>query len=269
MTQRPRILVITVFVVAVIGGGILAVAVIGVAARQSPRPSRVPPARPRSRAGSPIRPRARPGAYPTGRAPRGPDLDGRTVRCTGPAATTAAGPAAAIVLTQLKLEYDGRSRGPGPHRHLHDQRHRGHRDRAQRRCRRRSARVCFPRTARTWAARTTAEGHWRPTTKKAATFRATLHGDAVQMPWWRSLGRLPGREPSVTVADARFDGTGCPETNGIQAVSSLGPTAGSPSPRTGAGTRSSWELDLLEQAAPGARRWRTRGRPRGSTRRCR
>jgi len=56
------------------------------------------------------------------------------------------------------------------------------------------------------------------TTKARETFLVTLRGEDVAQPVVEVTLTFPAADPSVTIENARFDGTGFPDTNGIQAI---------------------------------------------------
>lgn len=90
------------------------------------------------------------------------------------------------------------------------------------------------------------------TAKKAATFVLTLRGNGGETPVVEVSLTFPATSPSVTVADARFDGTGYPETNGIQAVVQPRADGGVHVTADWGGHPFIWELDLLEQGGAGS-----------------
>ena len=192
------------------------------------------------------------GGPPDHRADRGPGL-AVAGRSAGPGATPAAGEPASIVLTQLKLDAtddpEGRDRvvtfttgGTGAIAiALKTLSPTG------------SARMCLSADGTDLGCKTTAGGSLAAeTAKKAATFVLTLRGDGAETPVVEVSVTFPAASPSVTVANARFDGTGYPETNGIQAIVQ---------PRAGGGVHVTadwgghpflWELDLIEQGGSGS-----------------
>jgi hypothetical protein len=243
MTQQQRILVIAVFVVAVIGG-ILAVAVIG--GGGSPGPSSVASASATSTL-APATPTVAPTPAPT------PGTTPTLAPSATPTPTTAPGPAATIILTQLKLDAtddpEGSDRvvtfttgGTGAITiTLKTLSPMG------------SARMCLNADGTDLGCQTTAEGSLAAeTTKKAATFELTLRGNGIETPVVEVSVTFPAASPSVTVADARFDGTGYPETNGIQAVVQPRADGGVHVTADWGGHPFIWELDLLEQGGSGS-----------------
>ena len=243
MTQQQRILVIAVFVVAVIGG-ILAVAVIG--GGGSPEPSSVASASATPTV-APATPTVAPTLEPT------PEPTPTVAPSATPTPTTAPGPAATIVLTQLKLDAtddpEGQDRvvtftsgGTGAIAiALKTLSPTG------------SARICLSADGTDLGCETMSDGALAAeTAKKAATFVLTLRGNGSETPVVEVSVTFPAASPSVTVADARFDGTGYPETNGIQAVVQPRADGGVHVTADWGGHPFIWELDLLEQGGSGS-----------------
>lgn len=221
MSTNQRIAVLLVFVVAVVGGGIVAAAVLGGA---SPVPSSAATAS----SSAPAVPAASAIASPTAAAstpaPTVAPTAGATPTPTvaptaAPVPTTAPGPAATIVLTQLKLDAkddpSGRDRlvtfttgGTGTVTiTLGTTSPMG------------GSTMCLAADGRKLGCKEGATGRLTAkTTKPAASFELTLRGLGIEAPVVAVTITFPATRPSVTVANARFDGTAFPETNGIQAV---------------------------------------------------
>ncbi len=238
MTAKQRILVLAVLVVSVIGGGIIAMAVLG--GGGSPEPS-----------SAAVTPTATP--TPTATVTEAPSATLSPTAAPSPTPTSSPGPPATIVLTQLKLDAaddpEGRDRvvtfttgGTGTITiALKALPPMG------------SARICLSADGTDLGCETTADGKLAAeTTKMAATYELTLRGDGIETPVVEVDVTFPATSPSVTVANARFDGTLYPETNGIQAIVQ---------PRAGGGVHVTadwgghpflWELDLLEQGGSGS-----------------
>jgi hypothetical protein len=102
------------------------------------------------------------------------------------------------------------------------------------------------------ACKTTADGSiTAKTTTRRADFVLTLRGAEIETPVVDVTITFPARTPSVTVKNARFDGTLYPDTNGLQAfvtprrdgdVALTADWGGHPFP---------YEVDLMEQGGPG------------------
>jgi hypothetical protein len=90
------------------------------------------------------------------------------------------------------------------------------------------------------------------TTKSRETFILTLRGEGTAQPSVDVTLTFPARKPKVSIANARFDGTTYPDTNGIQAVFT-------PRQNGEVGVIAEWgghpftyEIDLIEQGGSGS-----------------
>jgi hypothetical protein len=113
--------------------------------------------------------------------------------------------------------------------------------------------LCLSTATKKIGCKTAGEGKLvATTTKKTESFKVTLRGSGGETPVVDVAVTFPAKAPSVTIANARFDGTDYPETNGINAV--LTPRAdgdvtlkaewgGHPFP---------YEVDLVEQGGSGS-----------------
>jgi hypothetical protein len=100
---------------------------------------------------------------------------------------------------------------------------------------------------------TTADGKLTTTTTtRTESFKATLRGADVETPVVDVAVTFPARAPSITISNARFDGTDYADTNGITAivtprtdgnVTLLAEWGGHPFP---------YEVDLIEQGGSGS-----------------
>ncbi len=246
MTQQQRFLATAIFVVAVIGGAILVFAVVG--GGGSPDPS--------SAAGSSATPTTAPetpSPAPTDEPTPTPEPSPTAEPPATPTPTIAPGPAATVVLTQLKLDAaddpEGQDRavtfttgGTGTITIvLTALSPMG------------SARLCLSADGTDLGCETTAGGKLAAeTAKEASTFVLTLRGDGIEAPVVEIELTFPATSPSVTVANARFDGTGYPETNGIQALVTPRADGGVHVTADWGGHPFLWELDLLEQGGSGS-----------------
>ena len=238
MTAKQRILVLAVLVVSVIGGGIIAMAVLGGGGSPEPSSAAVTP---------PVT------AAPTATATEAPTAPPSPTVLPPPTPTSSPGPPATIVLTQLKLDAaddpEGRDRvvtfttgGTGTITiALKALSPMG------------SARICLSADGTDLGCETTADGRLAAeTTRMAATYELTLRGDGIETPVVEVEVTFPATSPSVTVANARFDGTMFFDTNGIQAI--VTPRAAGTVRVTAdwGGHPFLWELDLLEQGGGGS-----------------
>ena len=211
MTAKQRILVVAVLVVSVIGGGIIALAVLGGGGSPEPSSAAVTPTATAS-AG------ATPGA-PSPIVTEAPTATPTPTVAPSPTPTPSPGPPATIVLTQLKLDAKddptGRDRlvtfttgGTGTISiTLSTISPMG------------STVMCLSSDGTAVDCQTTADGKMTTTTNKAAaSFELTLRGSGIEAPLVEVQITFPANKPAVTLANARFDGTMFFETNGIQAI---------------------------------------------------
>lgn len=115
-----------------------------------------------------------------------------------------------------------------------------------------SAIMCLNVNGSRLACKTTSDGKITATTKsKAADFLLTLRGSGIETPVVEVTVTFPARTPKLTIANARFDGTAFPDTNGIQVIVT-------PRADGDIGISAEWgghpflyEVDLFEQGGPG------------------
>jgi hypothetical protein len=202
MTNQQRILAAILFVVAVIGGGWLAINV-------TPSPARSGEASP-SVPASPSQAPASPGPSASPTATPAPTA---TPQPSAPATLPAT-----IVLTGLKLDAADdpngvdrkvtfKTQGPGtiavgltlptPQGGVV---------------------ICFGTAGGSPECRTTAKGTRFTATTSPATYELTLRGDGMSTPAVEVAVSFPATAPSVTINNARFDGKAFPDTNGLQAT---------------------------------------------------
>ncbi len=217
MTAKERILVVAVLVVSVIGGGILAMAVLGGGGSPEPSPAAVTPTATASAGATTEAPTAIVTEAPT--ATPSPTAAPPPTPTPSPTPTPPPGPSATIVLTQLKLDAKddptGRDRlvtfttgGTGTISiTLSTISPMG------------STVMCLSADGTAVDCQTTADGKMTTTTNKAAaSFELTLRGSGIEAPLVEVQITFPATKPAVTLANARFDGTMSFETNGIQAI---------------------------------------------------
>jgi hypothetical protein len=76
--------------------------------------------------------------------------------------------------------------------------------------------ICLRSEKKDFGCKTTADGSISADTKaRALAFTLTMRGDGIAAPVVDLALTFPAARPSVTIDHARFDGTGFPETNGI------------------------------------------------------
>ena len=245
MTARQRILVVAVLAVSVIGGGILALAVLGGGGSPEPSSAAVTPTATAS-AG------ATPGA-PSPIVTEAPTATPTPTVAPSPTPTPSPGPPATIVLTQFKLDAaddpEGRDRlvtfntgGTGTITvTLSTISPMG------------STVMCLSADGTAVGCQTTADGKLTATTNKAAaSFELSLRGSGIEAPLVEVQITFPSTTPAVTLANARFDGTMFFETNGIQAI--VTPRAAGTVRLTAdwGGHPFLYEVDVLEQGGGGS-----------------
>ena len=243
MTAPQRLAVALVFVIAVVGGGALAFVLLGGsgdATGASPSPSLAEVVtEPPSPTGTPSE------------APSASSLPSPTIAPTetpSPTPTVAPGRNTVVVLTALKLDAkddpDGlnrklsfRSQGTGTvNVALRTISPVG------------TAVLCLLRDGKRVGCKTTAVGTiTATTTTRNADFIVTLRGDGIFAPVVEVTITFPARKPSITVANARFDGTAFPDTNGLQVFVAPREAGEVTLDATWGGHPFSYEIDLLEQ----------------------
>ena len=83
-------------------------------------------------------------------------------------------------------------------------------------------------------------------------FKATLRGADVETPVVDVAVTFPAKAPTVTIANARFDGTDYPETNGITAILTPRTEGNVTLLAQWGGHPFSYEVDLIEQGGTGS-----------------
>ncbi len=254
MTNGQRLAAAGLFLVAVIAGVLIASLALGAiggsggatptTAAGGPSPSAPSPSA--SAAPASATPSATPSASPS----EPPSVEPSATPTLTPTASTA--PPATITISQLKLDAtenpDGLNRrvkfqaqGPGTIAvHLTAVSPRG------------EAIVCLRSATAALGCTTTADGSLSAQiTDPAGDYTLTLRGDGIAEPIVDVTLTFPATEPAVTIANARFDGTEFPDTNGIQVIVK---------PRSDGqlGLLAKWgghpflyEIDLTEQGGPG------------------
>lgn len=89
------------------------------------------------------------------------------------------------------------------------------------------------------------------TTTRNADFTVTLRGEGILAPIVEVTITFPARKPSITIANARFDGTLFPDTNGLQLFVAPRDAGEVTLDAEWGGHPFSYEVDLLEQGGPG------------------
>jgi hypothetical protein len=113
--------------------------------------------------------------------------------------------------------------------------------------------MCLRSTSKDFGCTTTASGSISaPTAAKRRTFTLTLRGAGAAAPQVDLALTFPSADPSVTMAHARFDGTGSPDTNGIDATFTPHADGKAHIVAEWGGHPFLYELTLKAQGGPGA-----------------
>ena len=261
MTNPQRLLIAAVFIVAVVGGGLLAVNLIGgPGSSASPGPVAVASGStaPASASPAPSQPPSdapSPSEAPESELPSSPVVPSASASAAPsatPKPTTAPGQPATIVFTNLKLDAKddpaGRNRrltfesqGAGPITvKLGTLSPQG------------STIMCLSADGKRLACKTTAAGAiTAKTTTRHASFVLTLRGAGIETPVVEVTITFPAKDPAVTITDARFDGTAFPETNGITAIITPRGNGEIALEADWGGHPFLYEIDLFEQGGSG------------------
>jgi hypothetical protein len=247
MTTPQRLAVALVFVVAVVGGGALAFALLGgggdgpgASSSQGAGSTATPPAS--------LPPGDGATSSPAPLASSSPSTEPTPTASPSPTPTVAPGRNTVVVLTELKLDAkddpDGRNRklsfrsqGTGTVavavRTISPQG---------------TAVLCLSQDGERVGCKTTAVGTiTATTTTRNADFIVTLRGDGIFTPVVEVTITFPARKPSITIANARFDGTLYPDTNGLQVFVAPRDAGEVTLDAEWGGKPFSYEVDLLEQ----------------------
>ena len=221
MTNKERLLIVAVFVVALVGGGILAMGILGGGGDQvaTPSPVAVASASPTPTPPVTAPPTAPPTEPPPASAEPSTPATAEPSTSAAPSTTPTSGEPATIVLSGFKLDAkdnpDGKDRSVGF-------RTDGTGDVTA------TASVLSPQG--NVAMCLTVDGgqpDCAPTGSGALTavaptgggdFVLTLRGEGIETPVVDVTITFPATAPAVIIAGARFDGTLYPETNGIAAI---------------------------------------------------
>ena len=261
MTNPQRLLIAAVFIVAVVGGGLLAVNLIGgPGSSASPGPVAVASGStaPASASPAPSQPPSdapSPSEAPESELPSSPVVPSASASAppsATPRPTTAPGQPATVVFTNLKLDAKddpaGRNRrltfesqGAGPITvKLGTLSPQG------------STIMCLSADGKRLACKTTAAGAiTAKTTTRHASFVLTLRGAGIETPVVEVTITFPAKDPAVTITDARFDGTAFPETNGITAIITPRGNGEIALEADWGGHPFLYEIDLFEQGGSG------------------
>jgi hypothetical protein len=257
MSNPQRLAVALVFLVALVGGGVVALTLLGGGGATGASPGPVAAGSPSSPASS--APAGSPSAIaeptePPSTEPESAEPSESAAPTTPPtpAPTVAPGRNTVVVFTALKLDAkddpDGfnrklsfRSQGSGTVnvaiRTISPQG---------------MTVMCLSADGERLACKTTAVGTLTATTTtRKADFSLTLRGDGIFAPVVEVTVTFPARTPSITITNARFDGTLYPETNGLQLFVAPREDGEVTVDAAWGGKPFNYEIDLLEQGGPG------------------
>jgi hypothetical protein len=112
--------------------------------------------------------------------------------------------------------------------------------------------MCLTTLTKTLGCRTAASGRLSAsTTKPKETFQVTLRGDGIAQPVVKVRLRFPAKSPSVTIQNARFDGTDTPDKNGITAIFTARSEGSVRIKAEWGGHPFTYRIDLSQQGQPG------------------
>ena len=113
--------------------------------------------------------------------------------------------------------------------------------------------ICLKSAKKNFGCKTTAEGMISAdTSARELVFTLTLRGVGIAAPVVDVALTFPATRPAVTIDHARFDGTGFPDTNGIDATITPRSDGGARVVATWGGHPLLYDLRLKEQGGPGA-----------------
>ena len=113
--------------------------------------------------------------------------------------------------------------------------------------------ICLKSARKNFGCKTTAEGTISADTSASElVFTLTLRGVGIAAPVVDVALTFPATRPAVTIDHARFDGTGFPDTNGIDATITPRSDGGARVVATWGGHPLVYDLRLREQGGPGA-----------------
>lgn len=261
MTNPQRLLIAIVFVVAVVGGGLLALGLFGGGGGSGASPSPVAAASASEASTDGAAPSEGPSEAPSGEpasvepsasASAAPSTSASSAPSAAPKPTTAPGEPAMVVFTNLKLDakddpngrnrrFDFSSQGTGTITvGLSAASPQG------------KAVMCLSANGTRLACKTTAGGTITArTTRKTADFVLTIRGEGIETPVVEVTITFPAKNPAITIKNARFDGTAFPDTNGIAAIVTPRADGEVAIEADWGGHPFPYEIDLFEQGGPG------------------
>ncbi len=250
MTNGQRLVAGGVFLVAVVAGVILATSVLGinVGSSETPTSEAIDSPSPLASPSEPASPSPSPSGAPSESASPTPSPT------PSPTLTPTASPGKPTTVTVTQLKLDAVENPDGQDRELRFQA-----DGAGQVMVKLTAIsphgqavMCLKTPQKDLGCQTTADGQLTAQHKGSPTdYTVTLRGDGIAEPIVEVTLTFPSSQPALTIANARFDGTEFPDTNGIQVIVT---------PRTDGqlGLHAEWgghpflyEIDLIEQGGSG------------------
>jgi hypothetical protein len=224
MTTQQRLLLVLVFAVAVIGGGALAFAVLGGNGGSAASPTGIAVASPS------VGPASQPPASPASESPVATASDTASVE---PSASASVEPSASVTpkpanppgvpttVVVQRLVLDAKDDPNGADRRLSfESQGSGKITVAVKAVSPQgSAIACLSADGKKLGCKTTADGKLTAnTTTRKAGFLLTLRGAGIETPVVEVTITFPAKTPSLKIENARFDGTGNPDANGLQVL---------------------------------------------------
>jgi hypothetical protein len=247
MSTNKRLIGLVIFLAGVLGGLLVAVALIGggpgTSSTATPSPTAL--ASPSATAGATETPSLPPSASPSSSSSSSPSVSASPV--------VSPGTPASITITQLKLDASEdpagldrvvtfQSQGSGvitaKYTSLSPMG---------------TTEACLIAGSRTLGCRSAAYGTLSATTTDpTADFKVTLRGVGIFAPTVEITITFPAAAPTVTITNARFDGTAFPDTNGIRAVVTPRADGAVHLVAQWGGHPFMYQIDLIEQGGPGS-----------------
>jgi hypothetical protein len=248
MANPQRLVVILVFALALTGGVVLALNVLGGGAGSSPSP--VAELTPSPTAEPAMTPTAAPSPSESS-AP--PSSSPSPTPAATPRPTAAPGEPTVVVITELKL--DAKDDPEGVNRRVRFEAQGSGVVTAAVRVLspQGSAVMCLAKNDNPRECTTTAAGTLTASASRAVTdFLLTLRGEGIETPMVEVTLTFPAATPSIAVENARFDGTQWPDTNGLQVFLAPRSDGDVTLDASWGGHPFDYEVDLLEQGGPGS-----------------
>jgi hypothetical protein len=257
MSNQHRLIVAIVFVVALLGGGAIALGIIGGGGGSGASPSPVAvvspsaSAAPSASASASVEPTVAPS--PSNVPSPSASVEPSATPQPTPSPTVGPGRPTTIVLEGLKLDADEDPNGKNRRLAFRSQGTGVVTVRVTVRSPQGSAVLCLRADGEQPECKTTGDGGLNAqVTTRRADFVLTVRGAGIEAPIVDVTVAFPARNPSLTVTNARFDGTLYPDTNGIRAIIAPREDGDVTLEAEWGGHPLSYEIDLREQDGPGA-----------------